>query len=269
MGKVGSRTLLASLRQNKEVASIFSPIHLHSLNTQIMGRLENQYRESWSCLRSTGVARRKTYPMHIWRSQVISRLIERNPDRQWTIVTLVREPIRRNVSAFFQMLDVPLCFNTTRFLTTDPEMVVEELLDLFRRHFVIGNESTRVHDRPLTWFETELQHVFGIDVFQSTFPRDQGFDTYENRKARVLVIRLEDLDRVGPKAITEFLGISGFKLSQANVSADKAYADVYELFRSRLRLGTNYVRRMHDAEYSKHFYSPEELDNAVSQWIER
>ena len=50
------------------------------------------------------------------------------------------------------------------------------------------------------WFDVELKPAIGVDVYSSLFPVSDGYATYSNRFARVLVYRFEKLPNLRPGA---------------------------------------------------------------------
>jgi len=118
----------------------------------------------------------------------------------------------------------------------------------------------------LTWFDRELKSVFGVDVYAIPFDPAKGYEIYESEKARVLLVRLEDLRSRAPVAFGDFLGLGDFRLADTNVAEAKGYADVYRRFVASVRLPHDYIERMYDSRYARHFYSEDELDAFRLRW---
>src|SRR5947209_8998852 len=78
------------------------------------------------------------------------------------IVSLVREPIARNISFYFETLDV-LWQTENAHEKVGLECLMAEFKDRF------------THERVLEWFDTEFKPTLGIDVYEHTFPREAGF----------------------------------------------------------------------------------------------
>lgn len=76
-------------------------------------------------------------------------LVDRKPLK---IISLVREPIGKNVSSFFQNLDV-----NTGLSNAKNKLSVAELRGIFIKDYC--------HDVPLQWFDKNILINFGIDVF--------------------------------------------------------------------------------------------------------
>jgi len=71
------------------------------------------------------------------------------------IYTLVRDPIARNISWFFEVNGIRLLQEGTRL-----ERIKEELLDSID------------HSYPLTWFDNVFFPATGLDVYKYDFPAD-------------------------------------------------------------------------------------------------
>ena len=182
------------------------------------------------------------------------------------IVTLVREPVSRNVSAFFDLLEVNNAGSGERHTVKSGygfEVVVDaknpqELEALFLEKFD--------HETPLVFFDREFKGELGIDVFSGEFPTSKGYQIIENEKAQVLLLRLEDLNKCGPGAFKEFLDIDGFSIVKANVGNEKPYNNIYRNFLNTAVLPQSYLDEMYNSKYTRHFYSSKEISRFRAKW---
>jgi hypothetical protein len=79
---------------------------------------------------------------------------------------------------------------------------------------------------------------------------------------------MEDLNRVGPGALKEFLGLSGpLELYHSNVGNNKYYYDVYQEFKNTIRIPQWYIDKMYDFKYMRHFYSETEIEAFRNRWL--
>jgi hypothetical protein len=216
MGKVGSSTVQASL----VALGLDQPVyHVHFLNPVRVRQIEQQRRKYFRTERY-GRLRRS------WLYEFLYEQIQRK-DRRWKLVTLVREPIARNISTFFENLEVTEKADATAYAVKsayygfDIEVALERpdpLIELFFERLV--------HERPLRYFNDEIRTVF----------------------------------------FKEFLGIDGFSLVPANVAIGKVYAPLYRTFKSSIRLPKDYIDRMYDSKYTRQFYSDEEIQRFRRRW---
>lgn len=252
MGKVGSATVQRSIIEGFTELGLKVPVyHIHNLN-----RLE---------LFERGVIKRSRMGFRVMDTLegirlglALKREMLENPDRRWNIVTLIRDPVQRNVSAFFQGLGQQVPDWKDLYRTGD--LTLEELQWLFLKRF-------RDHDSPARWFDQQMKPVFGVDVYATPFPKSDGYKIYPpQRNSRVLLIRLEDLERVSDRAFADFLGLPQLKIVNTNTHEEKDYRDLYEEF-VKMPLPRSYVRKMYRLRFSKHFYTPEELDVFAERWM--
>lgn len=250
MGKVGSVTVLRSLRALELDISIY---HTHGLARDNVDRLEEVYRQNFFRIGDV--------PEHLLHSHYLRKQIDRGiRGKKWKMVTLVRDPIARNISAFFQTLDVQLDYDyQNKIKSMGIEGVVEDLIRLFLEQFP-------QHEVPLTWLDTDLKRVFGINLFSSAFPKLKGYRIYEGEHADVLLLRLESLNECACDAFREFLNVEEFTLLEANIGSEKEYGGVYRQFLSTIIVPDSYIEKMYTSQYARHFYTEEEINMFKAKW---
>lgn len=256
MGKVGSSTVQASLA----AMSLDQPVyHVHFLNPERVRQIEQQRRkyfrtEKYALLRRP------------WLYEFLFEQIQKK-DRRWKLITLVREPVARNVSTFFENLEVTKKPDSTAYviksdyydfnIEANPENL-DELIELFFDRLV--------HERPLRYFDDEIKTVFGIDVFATGFPIEEGYKVYQGENADLLLIRLENLDQCANTVFKQFLGLDDFGLVRANIASDKIYSVLYKAFKRSVRFPDVYIREMYESAYVRQFYSDEEIRGFREGW---
>lgn len=137
------------------------------------------------------------------------------------VITPIRKPIARNLSAFFM--------NYVSYGKAKPTW--EEFLSRYS------------HEVPLTWFDREMLPVWGIDVYREPFDTQRGWQIYDGK---VLVIRLMNLNDEWENAFYALTGNQAPPMVFDNRQEDTRYA--------RLRQVEKYFRDMHDNQYWNHFY---------------
>lgn len=247
MAKVGSQTVVRSLRTSRPRPRVF---HVHTLTAEGVTAMERFYR--WSRVPSLPGAG------HLLVSRYLREQLHRGvtPGR-WKVVTMVRDPIARNISLIFQLgrrliPDFKAQCDAGRL---DPVRVFDEFEGTFP-----GQVDC------LRWFHDELHAVFGVDPFAQPFDREAGHQTYRGPLADVLLIRTEDLDRCGEAALRSFLGLHHFRWRRTNVGAHKANGSRYTDLLARIGLPVEYVNRFYDTPEARHFYTPDELDRFRRRW---
>jgi len=240
MGKVASSSVAESIGDLADIDAF----HVHRLSPRNILRARREF-----------LARGAT-PRNESRGLTLYRRLIRPRSRPIVIITLVREPIARNISAYFQ--------NLHNFKGTDSahlEYDSDQLAASFLEEYP--------HEVPLEWFDRELRATTGIDVFRYRFPHDHGYRIITERPFQVLVMRHDLDDRIKERLIAELLHAPRFRLRRANESANKSYAESYRALRDSLRLPVSYLERMLDSRYARHFYSRDELRRIRSRWLDR
>lgn len=244
MGKVGSTTVLTSLEALKLGRLLF---HIHYLSSEML---------SFLIARNRSIGR-KAQPPHIWRGLYINRRLKQEGEpKLWDVITPVREPVARNVSAFFE--DLPLFVPEDSNDVTANKVELDKLTEMFL--------ETYKHEIPLEWLDIEMKQVFGIDVYSHTFPRERGYDIFELNGVRILLLRLENLPGSAKAMMHEFLGIEDFQVLNARVGTSAEYKNSYKSFISQVHLPPSYLDKMYQSKYARHFYSEEELAAFRDRW---
>lgn len=256
MAKVGSKTIVRSMKAFDPFAEIYQT-HYLSVKGLIraeekMGMLPNKF---WT---------------HIDENRRLSRRIRFEPEvKQWQVITLVRDPVERNISYFFHCLEYLLPSAADEFYAG--RMTAAKLIDLFLENL---HENSPLHFvfPPYIWFEEEMLPVFNIDVFSVPFPKEKGYRIYLGEKARLLLIRLESLQQCAVEAFYSFLGIPKFKIVNENTSAQRLknkkcpYYSLYDEFKEKIVFPRKYLDEMYGSKLVKHFYSDEEISNFKQKW---
>jgi len=168
------------------------------------------------------------------------------------IISSVREPIGRNISMFFQ------CFNAyTGVSFRNACFTNKELKALFLLNFP--------HDEPLKFFDRTIKRSVGIDVFSKPFSKN-GYDDYSKGNKRLLVVRVDLDNEIKEQVLSDFLGILGLRLINANLGTDKEYWDLYKEFSRNVRFPEFYIEKMTESKYFHHFFGQHESNDLKSKW---
>jgi hypothetical protein len=260
MGKVGSKSVQAGL----EAENLDRPIyHAHFLSRERTARTEDQRRKFFR-------TDRHSYLMRSWLNQFLLRRFEdHKDDKKWKLITLTREPVGRNISAFFENLVVVPCETDGEFeISSDyyqiePTIVSEGDTNTLAQLFF----ERAQHDSPLHFFDREIKDIFGIDVLGSGFPIEKGYEIYSSERVDLLVLKLERLADCASEALAEFLGLDGFTVVNRNIGAKKVYAPLYDAFKMNAVIDSMYIDTLYDSTYMRTFYSSTEIGTARARWL--
>jgi hypothetical protein len=196
--------------------------------------------------REIGAERPRRAPYNLWVSQHLRRRMP-TPDRPWDVITLTRDPLAQSVSSFFQSAV------RRNYIDDNPNAMLATFLSA---HDIFGG---------VDWFDNELRRYLGIDIYDR--PLNRGEPLFiRTPTVRLLLMRREDLDRVGPAALSEFAGVKIQAMEHTNVGAQKNYADAYQRFRGGAVLPRALIDRIYDSRYARHFYSDDEIARFRAAW---
>ncbi len=175
------------------------------------------------------------------------------------LISLVRDPVARNLSTYFYAL--PEFIPDWQQRMQDDALLAQYL----QADFAVPRAF---HTTPARWFDEQLKPIFNIDVYATPFPREQGYKIYSSEKARLLVLRLEDLTQCASQAIGEFLGLPHFNLRNDNAGEALSAGSLYRRFKNELA-SPAYVEQMYATKYARHFYTPKELAAFAAKWTRK
>jgi hypothetical protein len=259
MGKVGSSTVVNTLQSSSMVTPV---LNIHTLEKFFLDRTERIYKSLHSS--------NKQVPQTLWNQQYIRKNLKRYIKRKRiTIITLVRDPIARNVSHFFQYPNMIINRVDNGYRVKSPrykydQFITENNVQTLSKFFL---EKIDNHERPLVWIDMELKRFFNIDVYASDFPKSKGFKIYRNGSVSALVLKLEKLNETFRDAFYQFLDIEVKQLHKANIGTDKESADLYKQFKRSIKLPETYVHRFYNSKFVNQFYTDAEIREFKARWL--
>lgn len=244
-GKVGSTSVEVTLERLRLPNPIF---HIHFMDWDYLKEVE-EYLQQFS----------PDYSGHISTGKGLRFFADRTWGKvRWKLITLVREPIGREISDLFENLRT---FPDLRELHGDA--LAEAAIRHMQELFAAFDAST---DYAENWFDRELKKVFGFDLYAAPFDPSQGYAIYTAQHADLLLLRLEDLSRVGEQALGEFLGLKNVHLVNANQGKQKPYQQAYRQVVDKLRFSVTTLEAIYNTRYTHHFYSSAEIETFKEHW---
>jgi hypothetical protein len=242
MGKVGSTAVFNSLKMAQPWREIH---HVHQLSETGISRKESWYRDKGIPLNS---------PDLLYPKSLRHKILSARSGTTWQIISLTREPASLEISGVFQNLD-----STYReFLNPDGSLHYNSLLQYLESSLLNYNETESYYSK---WFDEEMKEMFGIDVYESPFDFRNRYMIYETKGARLLLMRMEDLNSVFSSAFFQFLGVKT-TLSRANDASAKWYQADYKRIREHFQANPQLLKNVYQTRYARHFYP--EWEDATS-----
>ena len=210
MTKVGSTSVVASLREALPDQMIY---HTHFLSEKGLSWLDGFVRDNWG---------RAHVPVHMWHAQFVREsLLRETRGERLKIVTLVRDPIARNVSEYFEELKPHARYPFEERLAA---IGLDGVADELERGLMAKLTAEVDWSAPYSWFDSEIRDVLGIDLFSESFDRSSAYQIYRRPQVDILLIKLERLSQCAAQAFGDFLGVKNFELTSRNVSTAKYYS---------------------------------------------
>ncbi|MGI9065254.1 MAG: putative capsular polysaccharide synthesis family protein [Pyrinomonadaceae bacterium] len=234
MGKVGSSTIKLTLDR----LNLFQSHQVHRLNPDNIARVKREH-ESRGWAPPAG---------DLNGLELYERIIKTRAPAK--IITLVREPIGRNFSYYFQNLD-KICGTPDAHASIPTEQLVRD----FPVEFPYS-------DDPLTWFEYEFKEVLGLDLYSYELNMGRGFAEVKSDLYDILILRTDTADEIKSEALAKFLEVSRAPLVQANITAHKEQAKAYRKFGNSIQMVPAYLDHMLGSKYSCLFFDEKDL----SRW---
>ncbi|WDE03939.1 hypothetical protein SG34_021590 [Thalassomonas viridans] len=246
MGKVGSTSLEHSLVNGVHVHAFYSKNHTCPVRLQGLAKF--------------GIR----HILYRARQEFVNYLLRRTfkQRKRTKIITLVREPVARNVSMFFHDLDAYLfsaytnCVNSRSKPLATRTQDADLLLEVFNQEFN--------HSYPLNWFEREFLPMTGIDIYKYPFNTDQGFVHIIQGNIELLCIRTDKLALCGD--MLEQFCAQPVELLSRNVAERKWYAEVYQQFLLDYQPDKQQLNKIFNDKFSRHFFNEQELESLMVKY---
>lgn len=194
------------------------------------------------------------------------------------IITLLRDPAARDISAVFQSLSNPsvgmynllseklidsiIEIMDKEYNHMDSDMKISGLNNVFlKRDCSDKKEKASVY----AWFDMELKEVFGIDVYAYPFDKEKGYSIIKQDNIECLVIKLEKLNACYD-IIGEFVGKKGIMLQGDNVGENKPYGYLYKEVKKKISIPEDILDYYYGGKEIRHFYSEEEIEQFKNKW---
>ncbi len=249
MGKVGSTTIHASLEQ----ANLPFPIYkVHFLSDEGIKHGEEFHQKTLNIPWAT--------TPHIQTTHLLRQKIRSDEAIRWKIITLVREPISREISEFFQYLDSLY----PELLDAEGNLEEKRALRILQTKFMFYKPEKNY---TCSWFDMEMKPMFGLDIYDYPFDAQAGYTIINHENIDLLILRLEDLDHNLSKSVTQFLNLqTAIEMVKSNVRREQQRGALYRKVMQDFTLRESICRKVYASKYATHFYSEAEIEQFIQKW---
>lgn len=246
MGKVGSTTVYSTVKATEFTDVV---LHVHTLTDNIQAQIDT--------VEKLGVI---PAPFHFYLGRALRRRLLGSADAKVKLISLVRDPIAREVSGFFQ---TPYYHAEHGLTDADGTVSAPRVHEYLRKTFA-RPETFRYCDE---WFDREVMSFFGIDVFSRTFPHDDGYCVLKEGNVELLVLQMERLTDLGPKVLSDFLGTGSLlELLNDNERSSSPGSSEYKKLLKDFFLEESVCRSIYSSRFTRHFYSSAAIEGFISRW---
>jgi len=257
MGKVGSTTVWKSLQALRLSAPIY---HIHTLDRDKIRQYIARDKAQFPKLRFM-------YAETV-QSEYLRRQLDVGTPSPWKVITLVRDPIAKTLSVFFQRLqdELFLGFDYRKRVKTEGEAtVLKEIINRFYQEYIDNPKAMH----PFLWFNHEMHQNLNFDVFSSAPFAEKDYCIYEAATAKILLLKLERLNASYQTAFQDFLDIRDLTLVRSNVGEEKRYKKLYKRFLQEVSLPERYLDAIYQTDWVRHFYTDHEIQQFYQHWQTR
>lgn len=229
MGKVASSTIYHALKIRKDC---------HAFHTHYLNDVDHNL----SLLQPD----RRAQLSHDLKRQLIL------PKVPAKIITLVRDPLERNISEFFE--------NDLEAKYTE---ATDENVDALIQRFI----NTYDHSEALNWFQNEFDPALQTEMFQHPFDADLGWSKYTDAPYEILCLKTTLPDKLKGEVIEDFLGIQNLKLIRVNETKKNRSHLCYRKFKERIQYPEHIVNAAINSEFTQRFFSQHEIEKMKNKWL--
>lgn len=230
-GKVGSSSVYKTLKNKLINNYVF---HIHQLSDFGIENSMNTHLNS----------DRKSLPMHLIVSSLLNKKLKDYND-EVIIITLLREPVSRAISGIFQNIEL----YSKELENKDLKVIESKVLDKIIKKIPMSLEYIE------KWIKFELKNNLKIDIYNDEFSFNNGYKIFQNKRIKLLLLRMEDLNNSFKGATMNFFELEeGIKLKDYNIGDKKYYSSQYKSLKNKIKLSDEIIDRILSSRYVEHFY---------------
>ncbi len=249
MGKVGSSTIIKSL-DNVNVNNV----QVHSFFADANDNRYKNYKFYKDAVHMNFFQKLRGF----FGNKYVARLVrKRFKNKKTKIISLVRDPVSRDIAHYFQHIQ----FSIYEMYRENLENKIYINSEYFGLDYFIKDYFNKFnHEFSINWFDDEFKKFTELDIYKYKFDKKKGYQIISAGNIDLLLIKLEKLNEMSD-VIANFIGVDKFEIINENISTDKWYNSVYKDFKNAIEFDNDYINKMYDSKLAKHFYSDVEIEN--------
>jgi hypothetical protein len=184
--------------------------------------------------------------------------------RAWKVISLVRDPIARDVSSYLQLV------HFAHPGLTSPTVQEKKIARAAAYQFALYDEARSHHAR---WFDIEVRAMFGIDAFATPFDHERRRLRVRSGNVDLLVLRVEDLADTLSTSLASFLDADPadipavYASSRHPTKVAPAYdVAVYRRIVAEVRVPRHRSEPVYASRFARHFYTDAERAAFAARW---
>ena len=267
MGKVGSTSVVTSLKEG----GISNPVyHVHQLRYD---KLNSAIKKNIKRLNENRQRRNLDDHLRMYKHLYLNYLIrqlenhillrkkfdENFNDISWKVITLVRDPIMRQISEFFFNFH-----NRLELFDEKGQFLKEKSMKALKHQ--VTKRLICPWNWSLRWFDKEFKEVLKVNPYKFPFNQDKGYSFIYTKNLSILLIKLEKINQCFHEAIYKFINKRDLHLIKRNIAEKKFYYDVYKSVVNNVTFGYKFCKKVYSSKCIKHFYSKDEIENFIMKW---
>lgn len=178
-------------------------------------------------------------------------LIATHPNHRLKIITMVREPMLREVSDIFQN------FREIFNVSTVSDLSFSQLRDYL---------DNCEHKFCLNWFENEFRSYVDFDVYNHYFDKIRGYSICRTSKADILIIRTESMNDSLVVGMHKFCGLKIKLNGSSNTTEQKEGKELYFKLVKEYTPTLEKLKLLYNSRLVRHFYTEAEIDGFIKRW---
>ncbi len=236
MGKVGSTSIYFALKKKFGAKVLF----VHRMYTKNINNFNIPF-----------INNNLPIPRYQMAEFIHANLFNR---KEVKIITLIREPMSRNISQFFQ--NFRAYNNGKSFEKISVDEAIHNFIHQYR------------HEIPENWIHQELLRRLNLQLSELNFCTEKKYSIITKDNFDLLIMRTDLTDTKKEKYLQLFTNTT-IKIHRENTHQQKNYHQYYQDFYNKIVIPESIIHQVFDAPYLVAFFTIQEIQMFKKRWLEK